>query len=76
MIEIKKDSELKGSLGSKEWDNAFADIRKLFKITYKVDEIKIVRDIIRKKWGKELLKGPCKFFYIYYILKSIYIFIN
>jgi len=35
-----------------------------------------VRDIIKKEWGEELLEGPCKLFYIYYILKSIYIFIN
>ena len=61
---------------SKEWENAFADIRKLFKITYKINKIKTVRDIVKKEWGKELLEGPCKLFYTYYALKSIYILIN
>ena len=54
----------------------FADIRKLSKITYKVNKIKAVWDTIKKEWGEELLEGPYKLFYIYYILKSIYIFIN
>jgi len=42
IIKIKKNSKFKGSLKSKEWDNAFADIRKLFKIIYKVNKIKII----------------------------------
>ena len=46
MIEIEKDGELKGNLESKEWENAFADIRKLSKITHKIDEIKTVRDTV------------------------------
>jgi len=49
IIKIKKDRELKGSLESKEWENAFADIRKPFKITYKINKIKIVRDIVKKE---------------------------
>ena len=76
IIKIEKDNKLKGSLGNKEWDITFADIKKLSKITYKINKIKIVRDIVKKEWGKELLEGPCKFFYIYYALKSIYIFSN
>ena len=42
IIKIKKDSKLKGSLGNKEWDNTFIDIKKLFKIIYKANKIKIV----------------------------------
>jgi hypothetical protein len=49
IIKIKKDMELKGNLESKEWENAFTDIRKLSKITYKVNKIKAVRDIIKKE---------------------------
>ena len=49
IIEIKKDNKLKESLRNKEWDNAFVDIRKLFKITYKVNKIKIVWDIVKKE---------------------------
>jgi len=52
------------------------DIKKLSKITYKINKIKAVRNTIKKKWGEELLEGPYKLFYIYYVLKSIYIFIN
>jgi hypothetical protein len=63
-------------LESKEWENAFVDIRKLSKITYKINEIKTIQDTVKKEWGDEFLKGPCKLFYIYYILKSIYILIN
>ena len=76
IIEIKKDGELKGNLESKEQENAFVDIRKLSKITYKINKIKIVRDIVKKEWGEELLEGPYKLFYIYYVLKSICILIN
>ena len=76
IIKIKKDRELKGNLESKEQENAFIDIRKLSKITYKINKIKIVWDIVKKEQGEELLEGPYKLFYIYYALKSIYIFIN
>ena len=70
IIKIKKDTE------SKEQENTFADIRKLSKITYKVNKIKAVRDIIKKEQGDKLLEGPCELFYTYYTLKSIRIFIN
>ena len=76
IIKIKKDRELKGNLESKEQENAFIDIRKLSKITYKINKIKTVRDIVKKEQGEELLEGPYKLFYIYYVLKSIYILIN
>ena len=49
IIKINKDGELKGSLESKEWENAFADIRKFFKITYKINKIKMVQDIVKKE---------------------------
>ena len=52
------------------------DIRKLSKITYKINKIKAVRNTIKKEQGEELLEGPYKLFYTYYALKSIYIFIN
>jgi hypothetical protein len=42
MVEIKKDDEFKGNLGNKDWENAFIDIRKLSKITYKINKIKAV----------------------------------
>ena len=42
IIEIKKDRELKGNLESKEQENAFIDIRKLSKITYRINKIKAV----------------------------------
>ena len=76
IIKIEKDRELKGNLESKEQENAFIDIRKLSKITYKINKIKTVRDIVKKEQGKELLEGLYKLFYIYYVLKSIYILIN
>ena len=41
--------ELKGNLESKEWENTFIDIGKLSKITYKVNKIKAVWDIIKKE---------------------------
>ena len=49
IIKIKKDNKLKESLGNKKWDNAFIDIRKLSKITYKVNKIKTMRDIVKKE---------------------------
>ena len=76
MVEIKKNNKLKGNLGNKDQENAFADIKKLSKITYKINKIKAVRNTIKKEQGKELLEGPYKLFYIYYALKSIRIFIN
>ena len=36
----------------------------------------MIWDIVRKEQGKEFLKGPCNFFYIYYTPKYIFIFIN
>ena len=42
IIEIKKNREFKKNLKSKKQKNAFANIKKLSKITYKIDEIKIV----------------------------------
>jgi hypothetical protein len=48
IIEIEKDSEFRESLGNKEWDNAFINIRKLFKITYKVNKIKTVQNTVKK----------------------------
>ena len=76
IVEIEKDNEFKGNLRNKDQENAFMDIKKLSKITYKIDEIKAMQNIIKNKQGEELLKGPYKLFYIYYALKSIYIFIN
>jgi len=49
IIKIEKDRELKRNLESKKWENAFMDIRKLFKIIYKINKIKAVRDIIKKE---------------------------
>lgn len=49
IIEIKKDSELKGNLENKKWDIAFIDIRKLSKITYKINKSKTMRDMVKKK---------------------------
>ena len=47
IIEIEKNSELKESLGNKEQNNAFVDIRKLSKTTCKVNKIKIMQDTER-----------------------------
>ena len=49
IVKIKKDNKLKGNLGNKDWENAFTDIRKLSKITYKINKIKAVRNIIKKE---------------------------
>ena len=76
IVKIKKDNKLKGNLGNKDQENTFVDIKKLSKITHKINEIKAVRNTIKNKQGDELLKGPYKLFYIYYTLKSIRIFIN
>ena len=40
---------LKKNLKSKKQKNAFADIRKLSKTTYKINEIKTVQDTVKKK---------------------------
>ena len=42
IVKIKKDNELKGNLGNKDQENAFIDIKKLSKITYKINKIKVV----------------------------------
>ena len=42
IVKIKKDNKLKGNLGNKDWENDFVDIKKLSKITYKIDDIKVV----------------------------------
>ena len=76
MVKIKKDNKLKGNLGNKDQENTFIDIRKLSKITYKINKIKVVRNTVKKEWREELLEGPYKLFYTYYALKSIRIFIN
>ena len=76
MVKIKKDNKLKGNLRNKDWKNAFINIRKLSKITHKINKIKVIQNIIKDKWGEEFLESPYKLFYIYYTLKSIYIFIN
>ena len=76
IVKIKKDDKLKGNLRNKNQKNAFINIRKLSKITYKINKIKAVQNTIKNKWGKEFLEGLYKLFYMYYVLKSIYIFIN
>ena len=76
IIKIEKNNKLKGNLKNYNWKNAIIDIRKLSKITYKINKIKVVQNTIKKQWGEELLESPYKLFYIYYVLKSIYIFIN
>ena len=42
MVEIKKDNELKRNLRNNNQENIFINIRKLFKITYKINKIKVV----------------------------------
>ena len=49
IIKIKKDSKLKESLKNKEQDNTFINIKKLSKITYKVNKIKTVQDTVKKE---------------------------
>ena len=49
IIKIEKNNKFKGNLGNKNWENAFMDIKKLFKITYKIDEIKAVQNTIKNK---------------------------
>ena len=49
IVEIEKDNKLKGNLGNKDWENTFTDIRKLSKITYKINKIKVVRNIVKKE---------------------------
>ena len=49
IIKIEKDNKLKESLRNKEQNNAFIDIKKLFKIIYKVNKIKTVQDTVKKE---------------------------
>ena len=49
IVKIKKNNKLKGNLGNKNQENAFTDIRKLSKITYKINKTKVVRNIIKKE---------------------------
>ena len=49
IVEIKKDNKLKGNLKNKNWENAFINIKKLSKITYKINKIKVVQNIIKNK---------------------------
>ena len=49
MVKIKKDDKFKGNLGNKDWENAFINIRKLFKITYKINKIKAIQNTIKNK---------------------------
>ena len=42
MVKIKKDNKLKGNSKNKNQKNAFIDIKKLSKITYKINKIKTV----------------------------------
>ena len=42
IVKIEKDNKLKGNLGNKDQENTFIDIRKLFKITHKINKIKAV----------------------------------
>ena len=49
MVEIKKDNKPKENLENKDWETAFINIRKLFKITYKINKIKAVQNTIKNK---------------------------
>ena len=42
IVEIEKDNKVKGNLENNNWENIFIDIKKLFKITYKINKIKAV----------------------------------
>ena len=42
MVEIEKDNKFKGNLGNKDQEDTFVDIKKLSKITYKINKIKAV----------------------------------
>jgi hypothetical protein len=55
-VKIKKNNKLKGNLKNKNWENAFIDIKKLFKITCKINKIKAVQNIIKNKWREIFLK--------------------
>ena len=70
IIKIKQDSKLKESLKNKKWNNTFIDIKKLFKIIYKVNKIKTVQDIVKKKQ-----RGVFRRF-LQVLLYILYIFIN
>ena len=49
IVKIKKDNKLKGNLRNKDQENAFIDIRKLSKITYKINKIKVIQNTIKNK---------------------------
>ena len=49
IVEIKKDNKLKRNLENKNQENAFIDIKKLSRITYKINKIKTVQNIIKNK---------------------------
>ena len=49
MVEIEKDDKLKRNLENKNWENAFINIKKLSKITYKINKIKAVQNTIKNK---------------------------
>ena len=49
MVKIKKDNKLKRNLKNKNWENTFVDIKKLSKITHKINKIKAVRNTIKNK---------------------------
>ena len=42
IVKIKKDNKLKGNLGNNNQENTFTNIKKLSKITYKINKIKAV----------------------------------
>ena len=49
IVEIKKDNKLKGNLKNKNWKNTFVNIKKLSKITHKINKIKVVQNTIKNK---------------------------
>ena len=49
IIKIKKDKELKKNLKNERQENAFTNIRKLSKIIYKINKIKIVQNTVKKE---------------------------
>ena len=42
IVKIKKNNKLKGNLGNKDQENTFINIKKLFKIIYKINKIKAI----------------------------------
>ena len=49
MVKIEKNDKFKENLGNKDWENAFIDIKKLSKITYKINKIKAIQNTIKNK---------------------------